>query len=169
MDAQGWVAIDLIASFNRIKKLTSDVAVVVECMRMTPLLEVSPKGKFVRLAQTWPEWTLPNATKNEEVVKEIEEAEEEAKNPKPVEELEEGEIREEEQKKDENAPSTPDKEAPDAPEKDDAAPDVPAKEPTPSIRTLSPRDGAFSFPPFPSAVFPKLTRYSSSSSPHRLS
>lgn len=160
MDANGWVAIDLIASFNRIKKLTSDIAVVVECMHMTPLLEVSPRGKFVRLAQTWPEWTLPNAVKNEEVEKEIEE---EKRNPtkKPVaekEELEEGEIREEKKSDDkEKAPTTPDKEAPEAPSKDEdeetAAPQVPAKEPTPSIRTLSPRDGAFPLP-VPSSLPP---------------
>jgi hypothetical protein len=42
---------------------------------MTPLLEVSPKGTHVRLRQAWPEWVLPNATVNEDVKNEFEEAE----------------------------------------------------------------------------------------------
>lgn len=77
MDANGWVLISILASFNRIKNLTSDLSIVVECLRMTPLLEVSPKGTHVRLRQQWPEWVLPNATVNEEVKKEFEEAEKE--------------------------------------------------------------------------------------------
>ncbi|GAA5939273.1 La RNA-binding domain-containing protein [Sporobolomyces koalae] len=79
MDANGWVLISILASFNRIKNLTSDLAIVVECLRMTPLLEVSPKGTHVRLRQQWPEWVLPNATTNEEVKREFEEAEKEKK------------------------------------------------------------------------------------------
>ena len=78
MDTSGWIPISLIASFNRIKNLTSDITIVVECMRMTPLLEVSPKDRFVRLAQTWPQWVLPNAQTNEDVKKDFEEA---ASNP----------------------------------------------------------------------------------------
>lgn len=74
MDTSGWIPISLIASFNRIKNLTSDIKIVVECMRMTPLLEVSPKDRFVRLAQTWPQWVLPNAQTNEDVKKDFEEA-----------------------------------------------------------------------------------------------
>lgn len=74
MDTSGWIPISLIASFNRIKNLTNDIKIVVECMRMTPLLEVSPKDRFVRLAQTWPQWVLPNAQTNEDVKKDFEEA-----------------------------------------------------------------------------------------------
>jgi len=79
MDAQGWISVPLIASFNRIKNLTSDLSIVVETMRMTPVLEVSPKGRFVRLAQTWPEWILPNAQKNDDVEKDFEEGRAEVK------------------------------------------------------------------------------------------
>ncbi|GAA5863128.1 hypothetical protein JCM3774_001430 [Rhodotorula dairenensis] len=74
MDTAGWIPISLIASFNRIKNLTNDIKIVVECMRMTPLLEVSPRDRFVRLAQTWPQWVLPNAQTNEDVKKDFEEA-----------------------------------------------------------------------------------------------
>lgn len=91
MDKEGWVLISIIASFNRIKNLTSDLSIVVECLRMTPLLETSPKGTHVRLRQQWPEWVLPNATANEEVKKEFEEAEKNKEATKS-DEVEEGEI-----------------------------------------------------------------------------
>jgi hypothetical protein len=92
MDANGWVLISILASFNRIKNLTSDLSIVVECLRMTPLLEVSPKGTHVRLRQQWPEWVLPNATTNEEVKKEFEEAEKN-KTEQPEEKKEEDETK----------------------------------------------------------------------------
>jgi hypothetical protein len=97
MDANGWVLISILASFNRIKNLTSDLSIVVECLRMTPLLEVSPKGTHVRLRQQWPEWVLPNAAVNEDVKKEFEEAEKEKEAGKSttteqVEKEEDGEV-----------------------------------------------------------------------------
>ncbi|KDE08165.1 hypothetical protein MVLG_01645 [Microbotryum lychnidis-dioicae p1A1 Lamole] len=59
MDAAGWIEITIIASFNRIKNLTSDRKIVRDTMILTPMLEVS--GEFVRLRQHWPEWVLPSA------------------------------------------------------------------------------------------------------------
>ncbi|GAA5921178.1 hypothetical protein JCM3775_004128 [Rhodotorula graminis] len=132
MDAAGWISVPLIASFNRIKNLTSDLSIVVETMRMTPVLEVSPKGRFVRLAQTWPEWLLPNAQKNDDVEKDFEEARAEVKA------LHERKERERESKGDKDA--APDAEGaakpaverdeaavePAAEKKDDAATDAPA-------------------------------------------
>jgi hypothetical protein len=59
MDEQGWIDISVIASFNRIKALTTDEALVRDTMSLTPILEVF--GQFVRLRQNWPEWVLPNA------------------------------------------------------------------------------------------------------------
>ncbi|KAK4048088.1 hypothetical protein OIV83_004958 [Microbotryomycetes sp. JL201] len=59
MDAEGWIEIAIIAAFNRIRNLTTDVAVVHETMMLTPLLEVV--DGFVRLRQHWPEWVLPSA------------------------------------------------------------------------------------------------------------
>ncbi|KAM0791015.1 hypothetical protein ACM66B_004314 [Microbotryomycetes sp. NB124-2] len=59
MDAEGWIEIGIIAAFNRIQNLTTDVAVVHETMTLTPLLEVV--DGFVRLRQHWPEWVLPSA------------------------------------------------------------------------------------------------------------
>lgn len=58
MDEQGFVDIALIASFNRIKKLTSDVDLIAETMALTPLLELNNVGG-VRLRGQWTEWLLP--------------------------------------------------------------------------------------------------------------
>jgi hypothetical protein len=60
MDAAGWIDISIIASFNRIKNLTTDQSIVRDTMCFTPLLEVI--GDYVRLRQNWPEWILPNAS-----------------------------------------------------------------------------------------------------------
>ncbi|ORY73061.1 hypothetical protein BCR35DRAFT_269055, partial [Leucosporidium creatinivorum] len=59
MDASGWIDISIIASFNRIKNLTTDQSIVRDTMCFTPLLEVI--DNYVRLRQHWPEWILPNA------------------------------------------------------------------------------------------------------------
>lgn len=59
MDAAGWIDISIIASFNRIKNLTTDQSIVRDTMCFTPLLEVV--DNYVRLRQHWPEWILPNA------------------------------------------------------------------------------------------------------------
>lgn len=61
MDSEGWLEIALIGSFNRIKNLSTDAALVLATMLYTPLLEVSPSHTHVRLAAGWPHWVLPNA------------------------------------------------------------------------------------------------------------
>lgn len=109
MDANGWVLISILASFNRIKNLTSDLAIVVECLRMTPLLEVSPKGTHVRLRQQWPEWVLPNATTNEDVKKEFEDAQKE-KEKEQEKEVNKGEEQAEEAGKEKSQPKEVDEE-----------------------------------------------------------
>lgn len=59
MDDHGWIEISVIASFNRIKSLTMDEALVRETMTLTPVLEVY--GSYVRLRQDWPKWLLPTS------------------------------------------------------------------------------------------------------------
>ncbi|KAL8277809.1 hypothetical protein RQP46_009792 [Phenoliferia psychrophenolica] len=61
MDTEGWLDIALIGSFNRIKNLSQDPALVLATMLFTPLLEVSRSNTHVRLASGWPHWVLPNA------------------------------------------------------------------------------------------------------------
>lgn len=60
MDAEGWIDVGMIASFNRIKTLTADIAVVKEVMGMSSLLEI--KDEKVRLAGGEAQrWVLPDA------------------------------------------------------------------------------------------------------------
>ncbi|TXT04187.1 uncharacterized protein COLE_07884 [Cutaneotrichosporon oleaginosum] len=60
MDAEGWIDIAMIASFNRIKTLTADVATVREVMAFSSLLEL--EGERVRLGGgEWRRWVLPDA------------------------------------------------------------------------------------------------------------
>nr|XP_018265653.1 uncharacterized protein I303_02024 [Kwoniella dejecticola CBS 10117]OBR87811.1 hypothetical protein I303_02024 [Kwoniella dejecticola CBS 10117] len=60
MDSEGWIDIAMIASFNRVKSLTPDVAIVKDCMTLSSLLEV--REESVRLAgQDAPRWVLPDA------------------------------------------------------------------------------------------------------------
>lgn len=60
MDAEGWIDIGMIASFNRIKTLTADMSIVKEVMGMSSLLE--SKGDKVRLSGGEAQrWVLPDA------------------------------------------------------------------------------------------------------------
>jgi len=60
MDKEGWIDIAMIASFNRIKSLTPDVALVKEVMLLSNLLEV--RDEKVRLARGESKrWVLPDA------------------------------------------------------------------------------------------------------------
>ncbi|KAK4701340.1 la-related protein 1, partial [Phenoliferia sp. Uapishka_3] len=61
MDSEGWLEIALIGSFNRIKNLSQDPALILSTMLYTPLLEVSASQSHVRLAAGWAHWVLPNA------------------------------------------------------------------------------------------------------------
>lgn len=60
MDSEGWIDISMIASFNRLKSLTPDVAMVKEVMELSSLLEV--RDEKVRLsAADFRRWILPDA------------------------------------------------------------------------------------------------------------
>ena len=66
MDTLGFVSIPLIATFNRVKNLTSDLTIVREMMALSTIFEV--RGDKVRLSNRgWEQWTLPGAVKSEEV------------------------------------------------------------------------------------------------------
>jgi hypothetical protein len=58
MDAEGWIDITIIASFNRVQRLTQDINLVRDTMALSSLLEVS--GDKVRLAnRRWEDFVLP--------------------------------------------------------------------------------------------------------------
>ncbi|KIO29348.1 hypothetical protein M407DRAFT_228108 [Tulasnella calospora MUT 4182] len=60
MDPQGWMDVELIASFNRLRRLTSDLNLVREVMSMSGLIEVSPDGQKCRMANNgWQMFVAP--------------------------------------------------------------------------------------------------------------
>ncbi|OAX40827.1 hypothetical protein K503DRAFT_573865 [Rhizopogon vinicolor AM-OR11-026] len=63
MDDQGWIPISLIASFNRVKQLTTDDQVVRDVLNLSSLTEV--KGEYVRMAgEQWKQFVLPTALRS---------------------------------------------------------------------------------------------------------
>lgn len=62
MDDQGWLNISIIASFARIKHLSTDLNIIRDTMALTPLLEI--RGSYVRLRGIWSEWLLPGAARS---------------------------------------------------------------------------------------------------------
>jgi len=60
MDAQGWIDIAMIASFNRVKSLSTDLDLIREVLRMSSVVEV--REQKVRLAGgKHKSWILPDA------------------------------------------------------------------------------------------------------------
>lgn len=96
MDSLGFVSLPLLATFNRVKNLTSDLAIVREMFALSKLVEV--RGDKVRLANRgWAQWVLPDAKKSDEVDEEEQVAKEEVKKTetaKVVEKLIDGEEQE---------------------------------------------------------------------------
>ncbi|XP_075544066.1 la related protein [Dermacentor variabilis] len=65
MDAQGYLPLSLIASFHRIQALTQDVALVMEAVRESPLLELNDVK--VRTVNDPTRWPLPQASLHPDV------------------------------------------------------------------------------------------------------
>ncbi|KAG8897568.1 hypothetical protein FRC00_004106, partial [Tulasnella sp. 408] len=60
MDPQGWLDVEQIASFNRLRRLTSDLNLVREVMNMSALIEVSPDGQKCRMSNNaWQAFVTP--------------------------------------------------------------------------------------------------------------
>lgn len=60
MDARGWISISLLASFNRVRRLTLDVHFVRDVLTLSSLVEV--RGNMVRMAgDAWERFVLPGA------------------------------------------------------------------------------------------------------------
>jgi len=58
MDEEGWVPISLIANFNRVKNLTTDISFLVECLEHSTLVEIHDEK--IRKKEDWKAWVLPN-------------------------------------------------------------------------------------------------------------
>ena len=76
MDSKGWIPIALIASFNRIKQLTIDVAMVKSVLSLSSIIEV--REDYVRLNnRQWVKYVLPGATSSPFEEDELDEDEDE--------------------------------------------------------------------------------------------
>lgn len=63
MDSQGWISIQLIASFNRVQQLTKDAQLVHEVLSLSELVEV--RDVYVRLRDDqWRNFVLPDAARS---------------------------------------------------------------------------------------------------------
>ena len=60
MDSEGYIEINLIASFSRVRALTIDLGLVRDTLLLSPVLEV--QGMKVRRRQDWERWLLPHDT-----------------------------------------------------------------------------------------------------------
>lgn len=58
MDARGWIPIQVIASFNRVRTLTPDVQLVTDVLALSSMVEV--RNVHVRTLQ-WQQFVLPTA------------------------------------------------------------------------------------------------------------
>ena len=59
MDGEGWIPTSVIASFNRVRMLTPDLAVILEALRDSPVVETSPDLLNIRARDGWAGWVLP--------------------------------------------------------------------------------------------------------------
>jgi len=59
MDDGGWIPSAVIASFNRVRMLTPDLAIIVEAMRASSTTEVSASGLAMRCREGALQWVLP--------------------------------------------------------------------------------------------------------------
>ncbi|ONK67449.1 uncharacterized protein A4U43_C05F150 [Asparagus officinalis] len=56
LDEQGWVSINKIADFNRVKKMTTNIPLILEALQSSNSIEV--QGDKIRRRNDWSKWTL---------------------------------------------------------------------------------------------------------------
>ncbi|CAL0313255.1 unnamed protein product [Lupinus luteus] len=56
MDAQGWVHINIVAGFNKVKELTDSVHIILDAVRTSSIVEV--QGDKIRRRGDWERWPL---------------------------------------------------------------------------------------------------------------
>ncbi|KAG7446791.1 winged helix DNA-binding domain-containing protein [Guyanagaster necrorhizus] len=95
MDAQGWIPISLIASFNRVKQITggTDDGIVRDVLTLSSVVELNATGNCVRMIG-WEQFVLPGAKESTISIDKLEHRTE-------SEDLEEEEEEEEEEEDDE--------------------------------------------------------------------
>ena len=64
MNDEGWIALHVIASFNRVRMLTPDLAMIMEALADSPIVELSGDNLFIRPRQGYQQWILPEAQRD---------------------------------------------------------------------------------------------------------
>ncbi|BDA41797.1 probable La-related protein 1 at C-terminar half [Coccomyxa sp. Obi] len=59
MDCEGWIPTAVIASFNRVRMLTPDLAIILRALRGSPVVETSADQLSIRARDGWQNWVLP--------------------------------------------------------------------------------------------------------------
>jgi hypothetical protein len=62
MDARGWVPISIIAKFNRVRSMTTNVHFILDALRSSNVVEV--QGDKLRKREDWSNWLLPSGHNN---------------------------------------------------------------------------------------------------------
>ena len=64
MNEEGWIALHVIASFNRVRMLTPDLAMIMEALTDSPTVELSGDNLFIRPRGGYQQWVLPEAQRD---------------------------------------------------------------------------------------------------------
>lgn len=64
MNAEGWIPMRVICSFNRVRMLTPDPQVIIASLINSATVELSPDQMFMRPKQGWAQWVLPEAQRD---------------------------------------------------------------------------------------------------------
>ena len=59
MDDHGWILATAVAQFNRVRRLTPDLTVVIGAVRGSGIVETSPDGTYFRASENPEQWVLP--------------------------------------------------------------------------------------------------------------
>ncbi|DBA68286.1 TPA: hypothetical protein ACH3X2_013806 [Trebouxia sp. C0005] len=64
MNEEGWIALHVIASFNRVRMLTPDLAMIMEALTDSSTVELSGDNLFIRPRAGHQQWILPEAQRD---------------------------------------------------------------------------------------------------------
>ena len=64
MNGEGWIALHVIASFNRVRMLTPDLAIIQEALTGSPTVELSGDNLFIRPQVGYQQWVLPESQRD---------------------------------------------------------------------------------------------------------
>ena len=64
MNEEGWIALHVIASFNRVRMLTPDLAMIMEALTDSSTVELSGDNLFIRPRASYQQWILPEAQRD---------------------------------------------------------------------------------------------------------